>query len=369
MISCNHGKWHFDFMQCRQCGVCIGSCPTGALSARIFRDRYEIICDAESCVCCGLCAKCCPANEETAVNTSADLKAARVILRVWSADPSTRYWGSSGGSARSLIRAVLAERRCDAVYTLVHSGSAPEATGCWLTAYPGDESDIPTSLYRPVLWGENLGKVDPAWKSVLLVGLPCQLRAARKFLHHRLPDTEILAVTIFCKKQKTFGYSRYWLRRFGASFRETGQLRYRGGGWPGGCRLRDGTRAGSFFYPATCWNLPGCRYCLDSLNRRDSDLTLADPWGLVPIGPEEPGQNLVFVWTGTGQKLLASSAVVCGPTVTAKEAGDSLPLSALAAKAEALCLVRPGSPAWLRRLWSALKKKIGEIYMLLIAKG
>ena len=44
---------------CVACGVCMKTCPKGALS--IYRGCYAVV-DAEKCVGCGLCAKACPAN-------------------------------------------------------------------------------------------------------------------------------------------------------------------------------------------------------------------------------------------------------------------------------------------------------------------
>ena len=44
---------------CVACGVCVKSCPKGAVS--IWRGCYAVVNDA-ACVGCGLCAKACPAG-------------------------------------------------------------------------------------------------------------------------------------------------------------------------------------------------------------------------------------------------------------------------------------------------------------------
>lgn len=44
---------------CVACGVCVKTCPKGALS--IYRGCYAQV-DADKCVGCGLCGKACPAN-------------------------------------------------------------------------------------------------------------------------------------------------------------------------------------------------------------------------------------------------------------------------------------------------------------------
>ena len=44
---------------CVACGVCLKTCPRGALT--IHRGCYAVV-EAEKCVGCGLCAKACPAG-------------------------------------------------------------------------------------------------------------------------------------------------------------------------------------------------------------------------------------------------------------------------------------------------------------------
>lgn len=48
-----------DHKVCAACGVCLKTCPRGAIS--IHRGCYARI-DGEKCVGCGLCGKACPAG-------------------------------------------------------------------------------------------------------------------------------------------------------------------------------------------------------------------------------------------------------------------------------------------------------------------
>ena len=48
-----------DSRVCVACGVCMKSCPRGAIS--IYRGCHAVV-DGEKCVGCGLCAKACPAG-------------------------------------------------------------------------------------------------------------------------------------------------------------------------------------------------------------------------------------------------------------------------------------------------------------------
>lgn len=44
---------------CVACGVCMKSCPKGAIF--VYRGCYAVV-DASKCVGCGMCAKACPAG-------------------------------------------------------------------------------------------------------------------------------------------------------------------------------------------------------------------------------------------------------------------------------------------------------------------
>ena len=48
-----------DTKVCAACGVCMRSCPKGAIS--IYRGCHAAV-DEEKCVGCGICAKACPAG-------------------------------------------------------------------------------------------------------------------------------------------------------------------------------------------------------------------------------------------------------------------------------------------------------------------
>lgn len=48
-----------DRQVCVACGVCLKTCPKGAIS--IYRGCFAQV-DEDKCVGCGLCAKACPAS-------------------------------------------------------------------------------------------------------------------------------------------------------------------------------------------------------------------------------------------------------------------------------------------------------------------
>lgn len=264
-----------------QCGVCLSTCPNSALCAAKGSRCYSIKIDENRCVSCGKCVRICPATtSNSSMTPRPELLALARGFIARSVDESLRKMASSGGVCRVLIERALAGVKYDAVYTLIYpavgTNGRPcgEAEGEWLTE-PVQQERIPGSLYRPVLWGKHLCQVNPEWSDLLIIGLPCQIRAAQKMLQTASPSVRLTTVTILCRKQKSFGHSQYLLRYFKEDENNLHSVFYRGNGWPGtsGVWNEKGKKEIPFFYYAKCWNLPGCDYCSDCINAAVTDLT------------------------------------------------------------------------------------------------
>ena len=50
----------YDEERCTHCGLCVGFCPSGALS--MDRDTMKVSFDATKCIACEVCIKQCPAR-------------------------------------------------------------------------------------------------------------------------------------------------------------------------------------------------------------------------------------------------------------------------------------------------------------------
>ena len=341
MLTLDDGKINFHRARCCQCGVCLPSCPTDALSSEPNQAGFfDIVCHHEACIVCNLCVKVCPPNwlpNDRA--TEEQVRTAPGLYLAHARDERIRWMSSSGGVARTITSEVLAQGRVDAVYSLLypesqdstenaadHNGPRPlpervlptgeEVKVTWLTVAPPTEM-IPCSMYRPVLWGSALGQGHKDWQRVLLVGLPCQLKGAERLLKKLLPRTKLFKVAIFCRKQKVLGHTDCIKRMMSRPDEATAQVYYRGAGWPG----KSGVYAGGqpldvdYFYNARCWTLPACHSCPDCLGAGSADLTLTDPWGIVRKQDDPAGSNLVFAWTPAGKELLAQldSVIACKP--------------------------------------------------------
>lgn len=355
--------------------------------------------DKAKCTLCGLCVRVCPAahlgkytpNQDEIVRTQS-------MNFAYARDDRVRWMGSSGGVARALIHFALSSGSVDAAYSLIYPGvigktgpkslsalsNTPgidsrqwdlvhpveeEAEGSWLNQTIPYQA-IPRSLYRPVMWGKNITRIEKKWLRVLLVGLPCQLKSARYYMDIAHRNISVLAVTILCRKQKTFGHTHYLKRLVQAEKARDQDVFYRGGGWPGnsGVFTKDGPKCTPFFYFAQCWNLPACIFCTDPLNARFSDITLADPWGLMQPAKGEHGKNLVLTWSLAGDALLrAADAVLVRQNLTPELALPSLDFNAIEQKdirARSATLGHVGLSLKTNQAWRALRIKTAELLVM-----
>lgn len=390
MLKFDHGTIAFERQRCCQCGVCFAACRNNALRIRPNGEGFfDVACDLDACVGCGECVAVCPSSRLPAeCIAESQVKGAIRISIAHARSKRVRWMASSGGVARTIIRETLLQNYADAVYSLIYpTGSGPfsetatdahhelsteyaaptgwEVQGRWLTQAPRVER-IPCSLYRPVPWGAGLADVKSDWRRAVLVGLPCQLKGAAVFLARYAPKVELLKVAIFCRQQKTLGYTQCIKRMVGRPDAATAMVYYRGGGWPGKGGIYESGRRHevNFFFPAKCWTLPACHVCSDCLCAQAADVTLGDPWGLVRQKDDPLGANLVWVWTVRGHQLLEhlSGAIVSEPCPVS-DALRCLDMRQVSAKLRATRYHLGTESSW-RRRWrgflAALATRIAE---------
>lgn len=317
MLYIRKNKVAYEARRCCQCGVCLATCPSGALSFRRTARQYVIDIDHQKCTACGMCVKVCPAHVVGKTHILPErLQEAKSLFLAYAKDDFIRKFASGGGATRTILQHAIKQGLVDSAYTLLYPEASQgddghlnkvdrEAEGVWINTLP-ELFRVPCSLYRPVLWGKNLRTNLPKQGKVLLVGLPCQLKAAKLLINNIRPKLDLYTVTIICRKNKEFGFSRYICKVL--SFKgEIYKVAYRGDGWPGQIRVlsHDFIKGINYMYHAYCWNLRGCDFCIDCFNV-ESDLTVGDPWGIVSRNNCELGQNLVYAWTIEGMQLLES---------------------------------------------------------------
>ena len=305
MLYFKNDKLIFDKGRCCQCGTCLASCPDGALKTILQADGLSLIeWDANLCIRCEICFTVCPArklpdNPLTDQNW-ANLKGA---FLVFPRDNEQRFRGSSGGVARTLLASLVNRGLVDCAYGLRKSSRYPWAEGRFWNP-PVQSSQIPGSMYLPIMANKNL-KLRTATRTLLVIGLPCQLLGAEELLKNQVQC--IYKVAILCKQQKTLGFLYFIAKRLGISFNPESdmEISFRGAGWPGNFTIGSKTmpfeQAARLPFSKRLWRVPGCLFCPNP-SGGNADLTLADPWGIEK--PGTLGKTLTLAWTKEGQDLL-----------------------------------------------------------------
>jgi coenzyme F420-reducing hydrogenase beta subunit len=228
------------------------------------------------------------------------------IFLAYAASDELRFNASSGGVARTLLAGSVDRRQVDCGYALAKHPAFPWAEGSFWKP-PVDLSNVPCSMYLPILANKNL-KIEAPVDKLLLIGTPCQLMGAEALLKDKVQ--ELYKIAFLCKQQKTLDFLRFVAKCLGVSQTEQSrvEISFRGQGWPG--KLSFGTKRMSFEEVASLafgrrlWAVPGCRLCTNPLGV-NVDLTLADPWGIEK--PGGLGKTLTVVWNQRGWDLLAEN--------------------------------------------------------------
>jgi coenzyme F420-reducing hydrogenase beta subunit len=302
MLFCTQNQIQFKLERCCQCGACLASCPSCALT-RTWRDNglFMVHCNVDKCTKCQECVRVCPSIILPDLKlTEDDWKAVRQVYLGHAIKESIRYNASSGGIARTIIRNTLEKGACRWVYTVLESDKYPWAMGGYITR-ESFKARISNSMYRPLPVCENLRKLTSG--KLLVVGTHCQLLAVEAF--YRSSEVELVKICILCKQQKTLDFSRFMAKRLRVPDYRNTRIQYRGDGWPGEITMAKKKmpyeEAAALPFGKGLWRVPGCRFCTHPLGAR-ADLTLADPWKIT--SDEKSGMTLILVRTEEGEKLL-----------------------------------------------------------------
>ena len=305
MLYFENGTLHFDKMRCCQCGSCLAACSEDALKVSIDADGLTLLeCDQNLCKMCGSCVSVCPAGRfpENYLNDE-NWTSLKSVSLIYARSKEQCFRASSGGVARTLLGSLVNRGQVDCAYGLRRSSRYPWAEGQFWEG-PVNLSQIPSSMYLPIMANKNLRLTTPI-KKILIIGTPCQLMGAEKLLKNRVQ--QIYKIAVFCKQQKTLGFLKFMVKRLRVSLtREFDtEISFRGEGWPGklkvGTEKMDWAQAAALPFGKRLWRVPGCRFCANPCGV-NVDLTLADPWGIDEA--EGLGKTLTLVWTEQGQDLI-----------------------------------------------------------------
>lgn len=304
--------------KCCGCHGCAQVCP---------KQCIEMIPDAEGfcypkvdesrCIRCGLCEKVCPVL--TANLDDPEKKPAAVAAR--NLDEAVRKESSSGGVFTLLARQVIA--RGGVVFGAAWT---EDFRAVRHIAVRTEEAltKLRSSKYLQSTIGDCYAQAKACLsrgEQVLFSGTPCQIEGLRSFL--RKDYDNLLCVDLVCHGVPAPAVWRRYLaeceEKNGAKVKDV-TFRDKSTGWKSYCitlNFENGKKqslpvSGEPYMRAFLANAclrPSCHDCRFKKRCRESDLTLADFWGVEDVCPQmddDRGTSLVLVHSSAGEAALAA---------------------------------------------------------------
>lgn len=279
--------------KCTGCSLCINVCQHNAIKISQGKiDTIYPIIDTEKCIDCGLCYKFCPSLNQGNFNYP------REAIACWSRD-ETDYKTSTSGGAASVISNWAIENGgivygCGIYKDKISHIRIDDIKDLWkLKGSKYTQSYITDDLYKQVKADLNNGKL------VLFIGTPCQIAACKSY--NRKNENKLITVDLICHgvpSQELFFESvkkKYKIKNINSidkiSFRDSYSSEYYFS-IDFVCDKNDKiTYNSNPFSPSykdsyfssflLSWSLrESCYNCKYAKDKRISDITIGDFWGL-----------------------------------------------------------------------------------------
>lgn len=299
---------------CAGCGACRNSCPTRSISMEMTEGFLYPVIHTETCTDCGRCQDVCPALHHDVYSNAPLPKAYAAHQR----DDAALEHCSSGGVFQLLAQDILGRggvvfgAAFDRSFQVVH-----RAARSWAEA-----AEFQPSKYVQSAIGRTYQEARAALddgRPVLFTGTPCQISGLKCFLGR--DDPNLLCQDIVCHSVPS---PRAW-----ADYLEQHAQKHHSGiqnvtfrkkepDWEGyhfqitfengavyNCPGSESTYMKAFLRGLI--SRPSCYSCPFKGLHRDSDITLADFWGVrqaCPSAFHAKGTSLVLVHTPKGMDLL-----------------------------------------------------------------
>ncbi|MBO4941351.1 MAG: Coenzyme F420 hydrogenase/dehydrogenase, beta subunit C-terminal domain [Clostridia bacterium] len=301
-----------DFENCSGCHACFNVCPKSCISMKPDGEGFlypEI--DNEKCIDCGMCQKVCP------VLTEYKGKSKGSAYACINKDDETRKNSSSGGMFSLIAEHILSQGG------IVFGAAFDEDLSvCHVEINCTDDlHKLRGSKYLQSRIGNTYKKVKvhlELGKTVLFSGTPCQISGLITFLGKDYEN--LLLQDIICHGVPSPFVWREYLKFRGnqtGGKAEKASFRDKSYGWKryfvkldfAGGRKYMKPFDKDLFMRAFLNNLclrPSCYACHSKSVERQSDITLADFWGIENICPElfdNKGTSLMLVNSPNGQAL------------------------------------------------------------------
>lgn len=311
------GSKSFDYQicpsdSCSGCFACLNKCPEDAVGVTVdLYGRTLPMIDPEKCIRCGMCRKVCPQN--TPVELRAPIKCYAAVRK----DEAAHKESASGGIGAALAESIIAGGGVVYGATLE---TGEELVVKHIKAETAEDTEkLRDSKYAQSSIGDIYRGVSSelkAGKKVLFTGTPCQIGGLKNYLgkdHDNLFCVDLIChgippVKMFNEHMKTVVGGKEITK---ISFR-LGRRDYCMNVFSGDESIYYIFRDQDTYYRAffTSLNIrENCYRCQYAADRRCSDITLGDFWGLDKSALSTPMNgkvSVVTVNTEKGQSLIDS---------------------------------------------------------------
>lgn len=273
--------------------------------------------DESLCVHCGLCEKVCPVLNAKPDSTDKTPEAFAAMNR----NDDIRRDSSSGGVFTLLAEQVI--RRGGVVFGAAWAEDF-QSVGHIGVRTPEDLAKLRGSKYLQSTMGSCYAQAKRSLdggEAVLFSGTPCQIEGLRRFLGKEYEN--LLCVDLVCHGVPAPAVWRRYLsecEKNGGGKVSRVTFRDKSTGWKSYCvtlDFADGEKqslpvSGEPYMRAFLSNAclrPSCYECQFKKRNRESDLTLADFWGIEDVCPEmddDRGTSLVLIHSEAGQAAMAA---------------------------------------------------------------
>ncbi len=301
-----------DRTKCCGCHACYNICPKNAVEMITDEKgfKYPVI-NQKKCINCGLCVKVCPILKNN-VN-----KYQKKVYAIYNKNEEERLNSSSGGLFILLAKAILNMNG-------VVFGASFDKDFCVFHSYVEDENEIirlQGSKYVQSTIGDTYKKVKEFLEKdiyVLFTGTSCQIEGLKSFLikdYDKLYTQDLICHGVPSPKvwQKYLDYQKKIYKNNdikNISFRNKAhswslfstRIDFNGKVYS---KTHDKDLFMQAFLSNTCLR-ESCYNCHFKNDYRNSDITLADFWGVSKVHPnmnDEKGTSLVIINSRKGQEL------------------------------------------------------------------
>lgn len=301
-----------DKQNCCGCGACAQVCPKQCIKMTEDKEGflYPMV-GEDACIDCGLCERVCPE-----LNPGIEREPQKVLAAI-NKDEAVRLRSSSGGVfyllAEKFIRdgGVVFGARFDETWQVVMDFAV---TLDGVQTFMGSKY-VQARTEKAYI---DARRFLQNGKKVLFSGTPCQIAGLRRFLNKEYDS--LVTVGIVCHGTPS---PKVWGRYLEEVRNECGEItgvafRDKSRGWRNySFRLSCDKKNVNFsvrknsYMKAFLKDLilrPACYNCKFKGGRSQSDLTLADFWGVWEVNPQmddDKGTSIVFVNSDKGERLMA----------------------------------------------------------------